>query len=169
MTILINLFGGPGSGKSTTAAGLYYQMKREGIPVEIAREYAKDVVWEGREHLFEDQLYIFAKQRKRIRDLLGKVDFIVCDSPLLLSAMYGTGLGITFSRFVQEEHRLLPNWNYKLERDKPYQTYGRMQTEDQAKALDVVITGLLVNEPHTPIKSTFAVETIMKEVRRGRD
>ena len=43
-TIVVNLIGGPGSGKSTTAAGLFYNLKKLGINCEMALEYAKDKV-----------------------------------------------------------------------------------------------------------------------------
>ena len=33
-TLIINLIGGPGSGKSTTAAGLFYKLKQMGIDCE---------------------------------------------------------------------------------------------------------------------------------------
>ena len=41
-TLIINLIGGPGSGKSTTAAGLFYKLKQMGIDCEMALEFAKD-------------------------------------------------------------------------------------------------------------------------------
>ena len=43
---VINLFGGPGCGKSTTAADLFARMKLRGLSVELVTEYAKDVVWD---------------------------------------------------------------------------------------------------------------------------
>lgn len=47
---VINLFGGPGIGKSTLAAGLFEHMKIAGFNVELVNEYAKDMVWEQREY-----------------------------------------------------------------------------------------------------------------------
>ena len=66
---VINLFGGPGVGKSTTASGLFYEMKKARLEVELVTEYAKDAVWEGRTSLLDDQIYIFAKQQRRISRL----------------------------------------------------------------------------------------------------
>jgi hypothetical protein len=43
-TKVINLYGGPGVGKSTTAVGLFYLMRRASIKCEYTSEYVKDVV-----------------------------------------------------------------------------------------------------------------------------
>jgi predicted ATPase len=58
---VINLYGGPGTGKSTTAAALFALMKREGYNVELVTEFAKDLVWTERNKELGDQIYIFGK------------------------------------------------------------------------------------------------------------
>ena len=59
---VINLLGEPGAGKSTTAAEIYACMKKQGYKVELVTEYAKEVLYEDRYRVIEDQVYIFAKQ-----------------------------------------------------------------------------------------------------------
>ena len=50
-TLYINLFGGPGVGKSTLAAGLFWFFKtnrltlKHSYVIELVREFAKDLVW----------------------------------------------------------------------------------------------------------------------------
>ena len=86
---VINLFGGPGCGKSTTAAGLFHLMKLNEMNVELVTEYAKDLTWEERfGTLANDQLYVFAKQQKRLQVLKNKVRYVVTDSPLILGLSY---------------------------------------------------------------------------------
>lgn len=143
MTWLVNFFAGPGAGKSTMAAQVFANLKMRGINCELAREYAKDVVWEGRTHLLENQLYIFAKQAKRIKDLDGKVDFIITDSPILLSLAYGEGEPDSFKQLVRDVHNSYNNVNVYVKRDKPYVEAGRMQTFDEAVEMDRVILDLL--------------------------
>ena len=46
MAIVINLFAGPGVGKSTTAARVFAELKLKGVNCEMALEFAKDKVWE---------------------------------------------------------------------------------------------------------------------------
>lgn len=91
--IVVNFFGGPNSGKSTQAAGLFAKMKINDCSVEHVNEYAKMCVWENRLDLLEDQLYIMAKQNRKIKRLVGKVGFAVTDSPILLSSIYRTAYG----------------------------------------------------------------------------
>jgi tRNA uridine 5-carbamoylmethylation protein Kti12 len=137
MTLVINLFAGPGAGKSTTAAGLFYTMKKEGMSVELVTEYAKDRVWEEHSSVFEDQLYLLAKQNRRLKRLQGKVDYIVTDSPLLLGQYYAS-----------EEDRIAVKWitdwafnkynnlNIFLRRTKPYVSVGRNQNYEEALKAD---------------------------------
>src|SRR4051812_46140966 len=88
MTKVINLFGGSGLGKSTTAAGLFYEMKLRGIHCELIREYVKQWAWDGTKIGPMDQVYIFGKQAEAESRIYGKVDIAVTDSPLLLSPIY---------------------------------------------------------------------------------
>lgn len=79
-TKVINLYGGPGTGKSTTAGALFAEMKFRGINCEYVQEYAKDKAWEfGTNHLgipkvFQAQEYIFGKQHFRLRRCAQDVD-----------------------------------------------------------------------------------------------
>ena len=77
---VINLFGSSGSGKSTTALGLTYMLRLKGYKAEYVSEYAKDLVAEESTHKLRHQLYVFAKQLKRVDVLLNKdIDYIITD------------------------------------------------------------------------------------------
>lgn len=143
MTIVINFFAGPGAGKSSMSAALFAALKFRGINCELATEYAKDKVWEESFGVFHDQVYIFGKQLHRIRRLLGKVEVIITDSPILMSLYYGKNESETFKRLVLEEHNRVNSLNVLLVRKKPYEPKGRMQTEDEAKGIDVEMRKLL--------------------------
>ena len=89
MTKVINIFGGPGIGKSGVAAGVYAKLKENHQRAELVTEVAKDYVWEERFNvLTSDQLIIFAKQHRRIDRLRDQVDFVVTDCPILLCIPY---------------------------------------------------------------------------------
>lgn len=140
---VINLYGGPGSGKSTTRAGLFYLMKLGGYKVEEATEWIKEKVYEGSPYAFNDQLYTFAKQNKKLREMSGKVDWVITDSPLLLSHVYGGENSKTFHKLVDEEYEKYENINVFIKRVKPYQQFGRNETEEAAKDKDKEIISLL--------------------------
>ena len=86
--LVVNLFGAPSAGKSTGAAYVFSQLKLRNINAELVTEYAKDKVWEESVEVFKNQAYIFGKQYFRISRVDGKVDVVVTDSPILLSAYY---------------------------------------------------------------------------------
>lgn len=88
MTKVINLFGGPNSGKSTVAAGLFFHLKLRHFHCEMVREYIKSWAWENKKPGTYDQPFIFGKQLRYESMLYGKVDYVITDSPLILSAFY---------------------------------------------------------------------------------
>jgi hypothetical protein len=141
---VINLFAGPGSGKSTTAAGLFFLLKSAGSNSELVTEFAKQLVWQERHATFSDQLYILAKQNHKLNVLRGKVEFAVTDSPLLLSNIYAPKEYIGgFDVLVSNTFDSYDNLNFFIRRVKPYNPVGRNQDEAGAKDIDVVIKNYL--------------------------
>lgn len=151
MKTVINLYGGPGTGKSTTAAHLFALLKLRGCNAELITEYVKNWVWEGRTIRKNDQYYLFAKQARLESLKFEEVDYIVTDSPVWLSAIYE-------ARHEQEPHicqmlidkhvDLAKSYGVRhrhifLNRVKRYSPEGRFQTEDQAKEIDEEILNYL--------------------------
>lgn len=138
--LVVNLFAGPGCGKSTTAAGLFSRLKLAGINCELATEFAKDLTWENRHEALRDQLYITAKQNHKLHRLVGKVDVVVTDSPLLFGAVYSNDQYIpSFQQLVRELFRSYTNINVLLNRVKPYNPAGRGQDEAGARQIDTMV------------------------------
>lgn len=134
---VINLAGGPGSGKSSIAADLFALMKWNNINVELVTEFAKDLTWEQRHATLKDQLYLLAKQNRRLDRLQGQVDYVITDSPLLLVLAYQPiGYHSSFEPFVREVWASYNNINFALNRVKPYHSIGRNQNESEARILD---------------------------------
>lgn len=141
---VINLWGSPGSGKSTTAAGLFHKMKMADYNVELINEFAKDVVWEGRQYLLADQLYIAAKQNRKLERLRGKVDYCITDSPLLLCLAYKPeNYYNLFDDFVKEVWDSYDNINFLIQRTHAYRNNGRYQSEDQTNQIERDIRDIL--------------------------
>ena len=131
-TLVINLFAGPGAGKSTLAATIFSKLKTKGISCELALEFAKDLVWEQRFETIKDQIYIFGKQYHRLHRLLGKVEVIITDSPILLSSIYDEEKRKELENLILSEFRRMNTLNFFIIRNKPYDTKGRYQTEKES-------------------------------------
>lgn len=55
--LVVNLWGGPGCGKSTLAAELFVTLKKSNIEVALVNEYAQELIHEDRHMVLEtDQL-----------------------------------------------------------------------------------------------------------------
>lgn len=156
MTLIVNLYGGPGTGKSTTATGVFSLLKQRGVDCEYVSEYAKDKVWEEHFKVFDNQLYVFARQYQRVFRMLGKVQAVVTDSPLLLSLHYGRDASRTFKHLVMECYDTMDNLDIYLTRKKAYNPNGRMQTEEQAKQIDNDLRDMLsfYSIPSLEVEST---------------
>ena len=51
-TVIVNLYGAPGAGKSTGSAYIFGQLKMNNISVELVREFVKDKIYEKSEGVF---------------------------------------------------------------------------------------------------------------------
>ncbi len=137
-TLVVTLYGGPGTGKSTTRALVFGELKQRGLNVEEAPEYAKELVWEESTGKLGFQPYIISKQMWRTRRLDGKVDAVITDTSTLLSLIYGgpeNGVTPAFRNWVLDEYKSRNGLDFFLTRDpsQPYNPSGRTQkTLDEA-------------------------------------
>lgn len=153
--IVVNLFGGPGCGKSTTATGLFSLMKLRGHKVELVTEYAKELTYEEDWATLHRQDLILPEQFKRQHRLLGKVDYIITDSPIPLNIIYANAdlkKDVSFNDKVLQHFSQFNNFNILLKRVKPYSHYGRKETSEKAIDIDNEIKTFL-----TSINSSFHV------------
>lgn len=154
MTKLINLFGGPGVGKSSIAAGLTYELKKKHISCNNPYEFPKTVAWDNNMAAIKDQLYIFANQHRGIAQAYGKVDYIIVDSPILFSVIYNTWYtkgypaeryNESFNQMVIDLHKSYDSINILLERNnKPFNSEERFQNLEEAIKLDEHIKNTLL-------------------------
>lgn len=164
---VINLFGGSGVGKSTAASGLFYEMKKLQMNVELVNEYAKEIVWEQRYNLLDDQLYILAKQNRRIARLEAHgIEWVVSDSPVMLGLVYLKD-GIfsdNFSNLVIEVFQHYSNYNYLLQRHYEFNPIGRNQKDvNEAKAFDEKVSELL-NKYSIPFDTILGGESAVEKI-----
>jgi hypothetical protein len=155
MSKIINLFGGPGIGKSTQASGLYFEMKKLGMSVEMPYEYPKVLAWDKNYNAVKDQLYVIGNQHRNIARLYGQVDYIIVDSPILLSLVYkdryDDGLeypsllyGEKFNEFILDLNSKYDSLNIVLERDSDmFNQDGRFQDLTESVEIDNDIVEIL--------------------------
>ena len=166
MSLIVNMFGGPSVGKSTTAAKVFASLKDLGVNVELATEFAKDLTWEGAHKSLHCQPFITGTQIWRIERLAqAGVAVIVTDSPPLMGAAYAKDWpGV--SEMVGNYHFKHPSLNFQLTRVKPFSQHGRLHSEDESKELDLQIGWLLdhwaVNPWVIPGNSDGAEQAVRK-------
>lgn len=178
MTTIINLFGAPGAGKSTTRAGVFYRLKLMGCNVEEVPEVAKDFTWEERRVALACAPYVFGKQLRNMTRLLGKVDIIITDSPPLLASYYAEKYGDYHHSFHEGIFEITDAYNgpetqlnFFLQRVKPYNPAGRNQTEEESDAIGRDLEVFLHRKgiTYTSVRGDeSAVETILGRLRSLR-
>ena len=147
MTTYINFFGGPGVGKSTAALDLALYMKKSGFKCELVTEVAKDLVYENRHTTLSIQPYVTIKQYRNLARLNNCVDYVITDGPILMGCVYAkihqSDLPDSYIEFIKDLHLSMHTINVLLERKFKYQTYGRLQTYEDAILIDKEIKKFL--------------------------
>ena len=183
MSKIINLFGGPGIGKSSIASGLTYKLKKKHITCDNPYEFPKALAWDNNNEAIKDQLYVLANQHRGIVKSFGKVDYIVLDSPILLSLVYrsvykGNEYPATlydtehFDKLVLDIHNQYDSINIVLERtDGNHNDKERYQSLEESQELDNKIEETLIkhNIPYQKIKvGKNTVKEIMKLLGKSK-
>lgn len=148
---IINLLGASGSGKSTTALGLTYELKKRGVQAELITEFAKDLVFSGCSHLLtQNQLFIFAEQHRRMSILKDSgLQYLITDSPLILSAYYGEKYNTSskpLDELIDHEFNSYDNINIFLNRTAKFDPFGRVQTEEESNKDSLDLKQFLINK-----------------------
>jgi len=143
-------YGGPGIGKSTSAAYIFQELKThflsgevEKKSVELVTEYVKSWTWIDRKPEGFDQVYITAKQLHREDMILRRsgADFIVTDSPLYLGYHYSPfEFRDALGAIIEEFDKKYPPLNIILKRTREvYDTNGRFHTKEESEDIDRII------------------------------
>lgn len=149
-TYIVNLINGPGGGKTTICALIFAKLKLKKYVVEYVQEYAKTLVWTKDFDTLNNQYYVSRTQYKLLKQINGHVDFIVTDGPLIQGIYYNLHNQDNISnidktqKFILQSHQEFNNINIFLMRGNfDYEKQGRLQTEDEAKEIDIILKHLL--------------------------
>jgi nicotinamide riboside kinase len=149
-TYVVNLLGGSGLGKSTTASLVFGELKQRGEMAELVREFVKEWAWSGKKVGPFGQSIIYGQQLDRESSLYNKVEFIVTDSPLLLCPVYQKHYNghESIKHCVIRDLKVASEMdvvhiNFLLKRNKPFDPRGRYEDEKTAKLIDRKVEAFL--------------------------
>lgn len=156
--VVVNLIGGPGTGKSILAANIFSSVKLQGITCDVSWEYIKRKIREKAHKVTLSQIYLFGKQQFQLFTLKDEVDVVVTDSPLLLNPIYDTEECPLLKALVLQEYNKYNNLLYFIERDLSieYETEGRYQDLIGAKLVDEKVKKFL-RDNKIPYKSITGI------------
>ena len=173
MSKLVNLFGGPGIGKSGIAAGLTYELKKRHISCNNPYEFPKKLAWDKNYPAIQDQLYVFANQHRGIAECYGKVDYIIIDSPILFSKIYHSYYtegypaefyGDSFHQMILELHNKYDNINILLERaEGVHNDDERFQNYEESLLIDDLCKKIL-EENNIPYHTVKVGKNTVKDI-----
>lgn len=149
-TKIVNIFGPPGAGKTTTAAELFVLYKKEGRRVSQIQEYATYLINSGRlRELIEEQGLIFEKQSHAQEISLGKFEYAITESPLVMSSFYAQNRPDLYSKLFHEsvfdKMTKFDNLNFYVYKKNwdDYDVSGRIHTKEEAQAMEGELLGYL--------------------------
>lgn len=151
-SLVVNIYGGPGIGKSTSALQIVAELKKMGYSAEYVSEVAKEYVYAKNYEILdgklENQKKLMREQQSRLDLLIGNVDIVITDSPLLLNGVYLNEEAEITDKHLDDIFSVYSeysNYDIVLERDlsSEFETEGRIHTLEQSIQKDAEITSLL--------------------------
>ena len=152
-TKVINIIGGPGCDKSLVTSAIILHLKQHQKSVEVIPDYAKSLVWQQNFEVLKNQYFIAQRQYEMLNLLDGQIQFLIteCSLPQVLyyNEQYAPNIcdvGKTRAQIL-EWYKQHDNVNVLVERtNQKYVHTGRFQDEEQAKAVDRGLRGILTRE-----------------------
>lgn len=153
MTIVINLIGAPGVGKTIFSALIFAELKIKGYTAEYVPEFVKSLVWKGDIETIHNQYYVSTRQYALLKAVNNKVQFIVTDGSLFLGIYYNRHWKENVSNVEKTDRRIkeyLSEFNNQyifLKRgDFKFEQEGRIHTNEQSWSIQDELENLLKSE-----------------------
>ena len=146
----VNIFGGPGSGKSITAINIRVELGFKDYNIELVEEVVKDWTYISRIPEGCDDFYLTASQiQKEDIRLRAGVGVIVSDSPIFIQYFFSRYHNVSLQEPIRlaslEFEKLYPSLNIFLDREnKFYDEVGRYEKLKEAKRIDILLKATLV-------------------------
>lgn len=163
-TLIVNLIGGPCSGKSTVAAELFARLKKMGIKCELVPEYIKEEIYKENHTIISNQIALFGMEVYGLDNKIGKIDVIIHDGSLLNNIVYDKDNNKEFHNFIVSQYHKYNNLDFFIDRGTiTFENYGRIHNLEQSLSLDKLIEETYNNSNASFIKieSRDAVDKII--------
>jgi hypothetical protein len=152
-TRVINVIGGPGCDKSLVTSAIILFLKLHNKTVEVIPDYAKSLVWQQNFEVLKNQYFIAQRQFEMLELLDGQIQFLLTECSLPQVLYYNEHYEDNICDIAKTRKQILEwykqhnNVNVFVERgDRKYVHTGRFQDEEQAKAIDRGLRGILTRE-----------------------
>ena len=170
-TKVINLISGPGVGKSVCAGLIFSELKIRNYSAEYAQEYVKQLIWKGDFETIKNQYYVSSKQYELLKNINGKVDYIVTDGSLIHGLYYNRTFKDNVSDIERTEVRIkeliseFENVYIFLERGLyPFEEVGRIHTYEESLKINKELEELLIDMKIKYLKITSSKMNIDKMI-----
>ena len=163
-TLVINLIGGPCSGKSTIAAELFARLKKMGVHCELVPEFIKERIYEENKTIIKHQISIFGMEHYAISNKINKVDVIIHDGSFINNIIYKNEDNPEFDKLIISEYKKFNNLDFFIKRGNiEFESYGRIHNLEQSKELDykILATYFHYNLKCIEVESRDAVDKII--------
>lgn len=139
-TLIVNVIGGPCSGKSTVTAELFARLKKMGIKCELCPEYIKDRIYEENKTMIVNQIALFGMEVYGLEVKLNKVDVIIHDGSLINNIVYDRSNNKDLHEFILKQYKKYNNLDFFLNRGTlEFEDYGRIHNLDESKEIDNIL------------------------------
>ncbi len=152
-TRVINIIGGPGSGKSLIAAALMLHLNLHQKTTETIPDYAKSLVWQNSHQVLKNQYFIAQRQFEMLELLDGQVQYLITECSLPQVLFYNENYPDNICD-IAKTHKQILDWHQQFDNvnilvqrsSKKYVRSGRFQEEEEAIAMDHGLRSLLQRE-----------------------
>jgi adenylate kinase family enzyme len=143
--ILIEFYGGAGSGKSLQAHALsnYLKLSLPNKVVEFSKEQAQEMYWEGRISSMSNLIKVLGRQTEHYDVRFdGGADIVIADTALNLASYYDKTITdksikkyIVDNIYLNYDH-VISIWCLRHPDKSKYTTVGRLQTYEESVKID---------------------------------
>jgi hypothetical protein len=176
--LIVNVFGGPGGGKTTLGAMLFTELKMRGADVEMDMELARQMILMEHLSALDCQPYLFGVALYKLVQTAKNTDVVIMDSPLLLNPIYDQQESPALRALAVEWHERFRNLNVFVQRSRnsAHSMAGRVHDYHESLLLDERIR-LFLEELGLPYITCAGgspgieqlADTIISDVERHRE